>query len=118
MGENGGELHIFFDSLDECLLRVDTVAVILAERFERLPATDGLHLRIASRPAEWPQLLEEALVQKWGKDRVVVSNLAPLTRDQIEEAVKFNGIDAAKFVGMTVGRDVVPFAIKPLTLGY
>lgn len=113
----GGELHLFLDSFDECLLRIDTLTAILAERFRQLRNVNGFHLRIASRPAEWLEALELALVEKWGKERVVVSNLAPLTQEQVEHAVGLNGIDGAKFVNMTVERDIVPFAIKPLTLG-
>ncbi len=34
--KRGGELHVFLDSFDECLFRVDAVANLLAERFRRL----------------------------------------------------------------------------------
>src|ERR1039458_5430425 len=38
----GGELHVFLDSFDECLLRLDTVAALLAERIRRVASVDGL----------------------------------------------------------------------------
>ncbi len=51
------KLHLFLDSLDEGLLRVDTLAALLADKFKNLPI-QRLHLRIACRTAEWPSSLE------------------------------------------------------------
>src|SRR5262245_26863732 len=53
-------LHLFLDSLDECLLRVGTVAALLIEEFQKCPI-DRLYLRIACRTADWPGSLEEGL---------------------------------------------------------
>ena len=53
-------LHLFLDSLDECLLRVDTVAALLIEEFGKHPM-DRLYLRIACRTADWPGALEDGL---------------------------------------------------------
>lgn len=50
-------LHLFLDSLDECLLRVDTVAALLIEKFGKCP-NDRLYLRIACRTVDWPGSLE------------------------------------------------------------
>ena len=49
-------LHFFLDSLDECLLRIDTVAALLGEELPKYPI-DRLHLRIACRTADWPATL-------------------------------------------------------------
>jgi hypothetical protein len=111
-----GELHVLLDSFDECLLRVDSVADILADQFARLPSIQKLYLRIASRTAEWRTQLEDALRDRWGKDSLGVFELAPLTRDQVVSAAIVQQVEAEKFIAAAFGSEVVPFAIKPLTL--
>jgi hypothetical protein len=112
----GGELHVFLDSFDECLLRVDTVAALLADRLKRMGPVDGLFFRIASRTAEWRASLEEAMSQKWGQERMKVYELAPLTKRQVEIAAEANTHEASAFLQEVIEREVVSFAIKPLTL--
>jgi hypothetical protein len=112
----GGELHIFLDSFDECLLRVDTVAELLAERFGRLESVTNLFLRIAARTAEWQTSLEDALRKQWGRDSIGVYELAPLTREQILLAARAQLKEPEQFIEDVVASEVVSFAIRPLTL--
>ena len=52
----GGEhhLHIFLDSFDECLLRVNTLATLLVDEFKcQREKVNRLHIRIACRTAVW-----------------------------------------------------------------
>jgi hypothetical protein len=114
---NGGEFHMFLDSFDECLLRIDNVAVLLAEEIRKLKNTQGLFFRIASRTAEWRTALEVAFRQRWGDNQVGIYELAPLTRNQVRDAAVAEGIDADPFIDAVIDREVVSFAIKPLTLG-
>jgi hypothetical protein len=114
--QNDGALHMFLDSFDECLLRVDAVAELLAARFTRLSSVHNLFLRIASRTAEWPTSLEDALREKWGKDSVAAYELAPLTREQVSQAAQVHLTDSERFIQEVVQTEVVSFAIKPLTL--
>jgi hypothetical protein len=65
-----GILHLFLDSFDECLIRIDTLAALLAHELAQCPI-DRLRLRIACRTAVWPGLLEDRLMQLWGQ---VVNN--------------------------------------------
>jgi hypothetical protein len=113
---NGGELHVFLDSFDECLLRLDTVATLLADQLKRIESVTGLFFRIASRTAEWRTGLEEAMRQKWSEEGVKVYELAPLTKRQVQIAAEANIPDADRFIQQVIEREVVPFAIKPLTL--
>jgi hypothetical protein len=112
----GGELLVFLDSFDECLLRLDTVATLLADQLKRIESVTGLFFRIASRTAEWRTGLEEAMRQKWGEESVKVYELAPLTKQQVRIAAEANIPDADRFIQQVIEREVVPFAIKPLTL--
>ena len=57
-----GVLHVFLDSLDECLLRIDNVATLLADELPKQPA-NRLRLRIACRTVPWPTILEKACVK-------------------------------------------------------
>jgi predicted NACHT family NTPase len=111
------ELHLFLDSLDECLLRIDTVANLLADEFNKYPIT-RLKLRIACRTAEWPNGLESGLKQIWGQDEVKVFELAPLRRIDVVTAAKSSGLDADAFLSEIDKKDVVPLAIKPITLRF
>jgi hypothetical protein len=113
---SGGELHVFLDSFDECLLRLDTVATLLADQLKRIQSLTGLFFRIASRTAEWRTGLEAAMRQKWGEEGVKVYELAPLTKQQVQVAAEANISDADRFIQQVIAREVVPFAIKPLTL--
>jgi hypothetical protein len=113
---NGGEFHLFLDSFDECLLRLDSVAELLADQLLRLQTVRGLLFRVTSRTAEWRTGLEQTMRQIWGDENVGVYELAPLTREQVSVALKAEGIAPKAFIDEVIDRDVVPFAIKPLTL--
>ena len=108
---------LFLDSFDECLIRIDSVANLLAGQFAALPSIENFHLRIASRPTEWPAGFESDLKKIWRQyDGVAVHELVPLTREQIQAAAKKNKFDAEKFIEAVINREVGPFAEKPLTL--
>lgn len=108
-------LHLFLDSLDECRLRVETVAGLLAERFEQYPV-ERLRLRVASRTADWPALLEEELLKLWDKEHVGVFELAPLRRIDVAESAKVNQLDPDRFSHEIERVGAIPLAMKPVTL--
>lgn len=114
--ESDNQLHLFLDSLDECLLRIETVAALLVEELADLPV-DRLFLRIACRTAEWPKGLEEKLGALWRKDQVETVELAPLRRRDVLHAAEIEGIDRTAFLEEVALREAVPLAIKPVTLG-
>ena len=58
-------LHLFLDSLDEGLLSIKVLAARLIDEFRKLPS-ERLYLRIACRTVEWPDLLENGLVDWLG----------------------------------------------------
>jgi len=110
-------LHLFLDSLDECLLRIDTLSALLVDEFKRYP-TERLYLRIACRTADWPKSLEDGLRQLWGDDAVGVYELTPLRRVDVIEATKANDLAPEAFLGEIDRMEVVPLAIKPVTLDF
>lgn len=111
------QLHLFLDSLDECLLRIDTVAALVTEEFTKYPV-DRLCLRIACRTADWPNSLEESLRRIWGSEVVKVYELAPLRRVDVVEAAKSHGLDPESFLSELEIKGVIPLAIKPVTLRF
>ncbi len=116
--KNGkGELYLFLDSLDECLLRIDTLAALLLDEIKKCP-TGRLFLRITCRTAEWPNLLESGLKELWDEREVAAYELAPLRKKDVEEAASENGVDATTFLEQIETSGVVPFAIKPVTLEF
>jgi hypothetical protein len=110
------QLVLHLDSLDEALLRIDSIANLIATELPHLP-TDRLSLRIACRTAVWPELtLEPALKQIWGDEAVGVFELAPLRRVDVVAAATDRKIDPQAFIEELYAANVVSFAIKPLTL--
>jgi hypothetical protein len=109
-------LVLYLDSLDEALLRIDSVAALLADELPRYP-TERMSVRIACRTAVWPhEPLETALKRIWGEDAVGVFELAPLRIRDVIEAVAQHQINPQRFIEEIYIANAVPFAIKPLTL--
>lgn len=115
--EGSHDLFLFLDSLDECLLRVSTVAGLLLEELAGRPV-DRLRLRIACRTAEWPQLLEIGLNEKWGEEAVWVVELVPLRRADVTVAAQTRGVDPEAFLESIQEAGAVPLAIRPVTLEF
>ncbi|KGF71730.1 hypothetical protein DO97_15710 [Neosynechococcus sphagnicola sy1] len=112
-------LHIFLDSFDECLLRVDTLATLLVDEFKRYHnEVHRLCLRIACRTAVWPAVLEEGLKEIWGENSVGVYELAPLRRIDVIEAAKAERCSPDDFLKEVNQKNIVPLAIKPITLRF
>ena len=112
-------LHLFLDSLDECLLRIDNVAAFLLEELQQdASRLDRLFIRIACRTAEWSSALFEAgLKRLWGETNVGVYELAPLRHADVTIAARDNGLDSALLIEEIERKNAVPLAIKPVTLG-
>ncbi len=116
--EGSYRLHVFLDSLDECLLRVDTVAALLVDELQDCPV-DRLSLRIGCRTAEWPILLEEGLRELWLEEGGFEAyELAPLRRVDVISAASVNDIEPEAFLCSVDEAEAVPLAIKPVTLGF
>lgn len=109
-------LHVFLDSLDECLLRIDNVASILADELPKQPV-DRLRLRIACRTAPWPAVLEKALDKLFGDCKA--HELVPLRRTDVRRAAEQSGVaDPSAFLGKIDDLDISSLAIKPVTLKF
>lgn len=108
-------LHLYLDSLDECLLRIPTTADLLAEDLGHLPC-GRLHLHLACRSADWPIGFEKQLRQLWGTDNVGVYTLAPLRKNDVARAAHACAIDARAFLAAVARAAAIPLAIKPITL--
>ena len=111
-------LHVFLDSLDECLLRIDNVATLIADQLPREPV-ERLRLRIACRTAPWPRILENALINAFGSEGFEAYELVPLRRVDVKEAAAASGIaQPDTFLERVAALDVTSLAIKPVTLNF
>lgn len=111
-----GHLTLHLDSLDEAMLRIETIPHLLAEGIRGLP-TDRLSVRIACRTAVWPaDTLGNVLREIWGEAGLGLFELTPLRRCDVLAAAVVNCIDPDEFVRALFSASAVPFAIKPLTL--
>lgn len=111
------QLHVFLDSLDECLLKIKTLAALLVDEFKKYPS-DRLYLRVACRTADWPDLLENGLKEIWGDEAYAVYELTPLRRVDVKEASNVNGLAPDVFLHEIDNKEAVPLAIKPVTLEF
>lgn len=109
-------LYLHLDSLDESMLRIETVAHVLADGLRGLPK-ERLAVRIACRTVVWPaDTLGAPLKEIWGDSGVGVYKLAPLRRRDVVDALTAHGIDPNEFIPKLFSAHAVAFAIKPLTL--
>jgi hypothetical protein len=115
--ESDKTLYLVLDSLDECLLRVDTAAALLGDWLKGAPV-ERMHLCISCRTAEWPKSLERVLTELWGEQNVDFLELAPLRKVDVEEAANRTGLDSALFLRLIDERGAAPLAIKPITLRF
>jgi predicted NACHT family NTPase len=114
--QNGSnKLHLFLDSLDECILRIDTIASLLIDEFKNYHV-QRLFLHIACRTGMWPNSLERELEQIWGKEAIGIYELVPLRKKDVIEAAKANKLNSNEFLKEIDEKNVVPLAIKPVTL--
>ncbi|MEW6531038.1 MAG: HEAT repeat domain-containing protein [Thermodesulfobacteriota bacterium] len=110
-------LTLFLDSFDECPLRLSHLTALVIDEFKcRDLPFKRLCLRIACSTAVWPPLLEEAFGKFWGKDKVEVYSMAPLTPSAVSIAATANGLNSEAFLSEIRAREATLFAIKPVTL--
>jgi len=115
--EGTQNLHIYLDSLDECLLKIEQVGSVLADELSK-HRVDRLWFRVACRTADWPNALETAFGKLWPNGEYKAFELSPLRRLDVEMAATANDIDASSFLQEIDRREVVPLAIKPITLKF
>ncbi|WP_287254362.1 hypothetical protein, partial [Moorena sp. SIO4E2] len=77
-----------------------------------------LTLRIACRPAVLPSVLESELKEIFGEDSLGIYQLVPLRRKDVVKAPEANGIDPESFLEEVYRKNLVPLAIKPITLNF
>lgn len=119
-------LYLFLDSLDEALLSIKPLASFLGSKIRELP-TERLKLRIACRTAEWQnlQILKDTLSSLYKTEKEPadtnefrVLELLPLRKKDVLVAVQNKGISAEAFIQDVESKEVVPLAIKPVTLDF
>lgn len=109
-------LTLFIDSLDEGLLGVPALASNLAALLEDLDAK-RLRLRLASRVADWPKLLEDALARRWGKQVLRIMQMAPLRESDVGLAAGADlGSGSGGFMTLVKSRGIGAMASRPVTL--
>lgn len=100
-------------------MRINTLAALLVGELSNYSNhVERLYLRITCRTADWPNSLEQGLKKIWGKEAVGVYELAPLLRVDIASAAQTKGLDENNFLQAIEEQEVVPLAIKPITLKF
>lgn len=109
-----GDLYVFLDSLDESLLRTETIAHLLINRLCTLPL-DRVYLRIACRTSGWPSDVECMMTDLFDGD-IGVYELAPLRKIDVERSAENAGVSAQRFIESVEERAAAPLAGRPVTL--
>ena len=107
-------LELYLDSYDEC--RIPKLANILIKEIKNLNNRDRLKIRVFSRSAAWPTILEKGLTEVFGETQVNIFKVTPLREKDIDIAAKKLNIDPDGFKTQIESLGVVPLAIKPITL--
>ncbi len=123
---NDHTLDLFLDSLDECRIHIPTVANIICDELNAIQShLSRLRLRIVCRSADWPTVFNNRLPLIWNNtnnsvdtNRYAIYELTPLRRKDVREAAETNNINPDLFLKGIEEIEVVPFAIKPLTLNF
>lgn len=89
--EGDHDLHLYLDSFDECLLRIDNVAALLADDLPQRPLK-RLKLRIACRTASWPPIVEDAMTLIGPTD--TIRFLRDGTLERLKQRGTFEACDA------------------------
>jgi hypothetical protein len=108
-------LHLFLDTLDFALLRVETIGDLLQEGLSQA-ATDRLALRLACRTADRYRTLESWLQRHFGADRFAQFGLLPLAFSDVHDAAKARLDDPDAFVRAVITKGLQPLAMIPGTL--
>jgi len=111
---------LVLDSLDECIIPIPSISQIILNQLNRKEGVINKHLklRIACRTADWPESLENGLIDLFGKDGVGIFELAPLCRCDVEEAIRSEEIDEQLFMDEIDKMQASSLAIKPITLKF
>jgi predicted NACHT family NTPase len=114
-------LHLFLDAFDECLLRLNVLVPVLIKQL-RKQEIQRLNLRIICRSGYWQSGLERELQDLWksnpNNSSVQVYELAPILERDVRVAAVVEGLDADAFLTQIREREVVAFAIRPVTLKF
>lgn len=113
-------LYIFLDTLDLCMLRIDTLTNLLPAELRKHAeeARRRMFFRVACRTADWPSGLENGLTAIWGEEGTGVYELTPLRCKDVIAAANDRSIDSQQFLEELTRKDVVSLAIKPITLDF
>lgn len=113
-------LHLFLDSLDECLLRMENVSAVLLSELRKLRGCIcRLRLRILCRTADWPPTLEQGLKELCGAESVEAFELAPLRRCDVLSAAITEGVkNPAALLTQIDALGAGPLASRPIGLRF
>jgi hypothetical protein len=119
--QGNSQITIFFDSLDEGLLRISHIARVISSGLRSNADNlllNRISVRIVCRTAEWPSSFETQLKTIFGEEHVGVYELAPLRLSDAVSAAQLNNIDASAFTAEVDRVAVGPLAARPITLQF
>ncbi|MBW4651534.1 MAG: hypothetical protein KME20_00490 [Kaiparowitsia implicata GSE-PSE-MK54-09C] len=118
---SSSHLYLFLDSLDEGRLSIPNIATGLVDELQKPKYQNHinrLHFRLACRTFAFPAILEEGLKNIWEEANFAIYELAPLRRIDVIQAAKAESFSSDNFLKGIDQKDIVPLAIKPITLDF
>lgn len=113
-------LYMFLDTFDVCHTRINNLPKTIARITGKMrnEKANSFFLRLACRTGLWPSSLERNLIELWGEENVEIREMAPLRRSDVRVAAAANDLDVEEFLAEVDQANVVPLAIKPVTLEF
>jgi len=108
-------LHLFLDTLDFALLRIETIGELLEDGLSHAPV-ERLALRLTCRTADRYRELETWLQRHFGPDQFGRYALLPFTRADVRDAASARGLDPDAFLRSVIDKQLQPLAMIPGTL--
>lgn len=115
-GSTGPAADLLLDGIDVCPLETPRLAALLKKVFRGYPATRDLRVRLACCSAVWPELLERALITHWEAANVIIVEMAPLRRRDVEVAATAEGLVPSAFLAQIEEHHAGVLAARPVTL--
>jgi hypothetical protein len=120
--QQGAQLLVLLDSLDEALNDIPNLNKWLAEQLrQRVTSPERFFLRIASRTAAWQGSLEEAVKSIWAEDgtkNLGIYEICPLRRTDVAMAAGTRGLDGEALLEEIRNREIEALASRPVTLEF
>lgn len=107
---------IYLDAMDEVMVPVRTAGLIVERWIRESLSIVRPSIRMSCRSAVWPDSVDSAIRDVYGKSARCVAVLQPLSKEDIRAVARIRGIDPNRFLSEVESAGALMLAQQPLTL--